>query len=1124
MTQVADWLARETAIDVTRSFSVVAPAGSGKTELLTQRLLALLSTVDNPEEVLAITFTRKAAEEMTERLLSAMHKAMQPITTSLAPHEAKTRALAEGVLRRDRERGWQLLHNPNRLRLKTIDGFCANITQQLPLEARFGADIGVADEPEELYQEATRQLLEELQDDSPTADQLATVLALLDNRLETFEQLFCQLLGKRDQWLTWMQKAQHHGGHDAFVATLEANIDSLNCERIKAAATLLAPFGSELCLLLDFAAHRVAESHSLTKLRGITALPEVCSEALSDWQIIVDQLLTTTNTLRKSVTKTNGFPTPKDAPDKAEGEIYAQRKADFMSLLETLGDIPGVEETLLRLRELVAPSIDAQQSEIISALMAILPRSVAHLWTVFSQRGEVDYIEINRAANDALGDDDAPTDIALKLDYQIRHILVDEFQDTSPPQLKLLEKLTAGWQPNDGRTLFIVGDGMQSCYGFREANVGIFLNACEYGIGQVALEPLQLTVNFRSQAGVIDWVNDCFKQAFPARHDASAGAVAFAEAIPQKDLLDGAACQCHAILDDEDGSAEAAQVVELIRNIQADHPSESVAILVRGRRHLKQILPALREANIPWLAQDIDPLSSRSAVRDLLNLYLALNNPGDRNAWAALLRSPLIGLTLGDMLLLCEAADNLGELIISGGDIALDLSSTGRDRLASAASVLRRAYQQRQRFSPRQQLYRTWCSLQGDALAAAEGASVVSDIERFLDCLEQLQSRRQGAQAPSQQQIETALKKLYASADTGQSGAVAVMTIHKSKGLEFDHVIIPGLDRKTRAQDKALVQWQHMEFNEAGEGFFMAPLYRDKENEGLYKLLSSEKKRREQLESTRLLYVGVTRAIKRLHLLARLELTAKDEFKAPSDNSLLKRIWPTFQQQAHRVQPSTQQALVDKKDRLALRQMIDPRNRRAVLSAMPAPLGVTWEPGQGARNVPEPSADSEAQAVGNLVHRALELADAQSIGLWNDAQALAPRLLAISQDLSIPRVMEDAVIHAAAGQLATVANDTAQHWIFNAHKARSEWRIIAEDGRVSIIDRVVWDQAGVATIIDFKTASPTHGESLEAFVAKEMAQYAPQLEHYRQLMMSLGERVGAAGLYFTALGHWQELL
>ncbi|MBN3585199.1 UvrD-helicase domain-containing protein, partial [Algoriphagus aestuarii] len=131
------------------------------------------------------------------------------------------------------------------------------------------------------------------------------------------------------------------------------------------------------------------------------------------------------------------------------------------------------------------------------------------------QLGATDYSAISQAALMALGEEDEPSDIALQLDYRIRHILVDEFQDTASPQLRLLEKLTAGWQPGDGRTLFIVGDGMQSCYGFRNANVGLFLDARQRGIGSVHLQALDLRVNFRSQAGIVKWVNSTFHCAFP---------------------------------------------------------------------------------------------------------------------------------------------------------------------------------------------------------------------------------------------------------------------------------------------------------------------------------------------------------------------------------------------------------------------------------------------------------------------------------------------------------------------------------------------------------------------------------------------------------------------------------
>jgi len=123
-----------------------------------------------------------------------------------------------------------------------------------------------------------------------------------------------------------------------------------------------------------------------------------------------------------------------------------------------------------------------------------------------AERGEADFTEIAQGAVRALGTAEAPTDLLLSMDASVRHILVDEFQDTSFSQWELLVLLTSGWQPNDGRTLFLVGDPMQSIYRFRDAQVALFLKAQSEGLGSVQLEPLTLTTNFRSHAGLVDWV------------------------------------------------------------------------------------------------------------------------------------------------------------------------------------------------------------------------------------------------------------------------------------------------------------------------------------------------------------------------------------------------------------------------------------------------------------------------------------------------------------------------------------------------------------------------------------------------------------------------------------------
>ncbi len=168
----------------------------------------------------------------------------------------------------------------------------------------------------------------------------------------------------------------------------------------------------------------------------------------------------------------------------------------------------GQVAALQRLRELPAPDHDSDA--VVRALARLLKLAAAELWLVFREAGEVDFGELAARAIAALGDEMDPTELGLRLDYRIRHLLVDEFQDTSPTQIELLQRLTAGWQPGDGRTLFAVGDPMQSIYRFRKADVGLFLNVATRGIGALRLTPLRLSRNNRSCPEVVDWINACF--------------------------------------------------------------------------------------------------------------------------------------------------------------------------------------------------------------------------------------------------------------------------------------------------------------------------------------------------------------------------------------------------------------------------------------------------------------------------------------------------------------------------------------------------------------------------------------------------------------------------------------
>src|SRR5271154_4459411 len=194
---IGDSAARGRALNTSTSFIVQAPAGSGKTELLIQRYLKLLETVESPDAVVAITFTRKAAGEMRSRVIQALRSARHGIQPE-AEHERLTFEISRNVLDHEQQLGWDLLQNPARLRIETIDALCASITRRMPWLSRFGAMPEISEKAEDLYREAARNTLTHLENGH---EGLAYILLHLDNDFQRARQLISQMLEKRDQWL-----------------------------------------------------------------------------------------------------------------------------------------------------------------------------------------------------------------------------------------------------------------------------------------------------------------------------------------------------------------------------------------------------------------------------------------------------------------------------------------------------------------------------------------------------------------------------------------------------------------------------------------------------------------------------------------------------------------------------------------------------------------------------------------------------------------------------------------------------------------------------------------------------------------------------------------------------------
>jgi ATP-dependent exoDNAse (exonuclease V) beta subunit len=1093
---LADAAAREQALDPLGSYCVSAPAGSGKTGLLVKRFLALLARVADPERVVAITFTRKAAAEMRARVVNALRRAEEGVEAQ-NEHEASLLALARAVCARDAELDWGLLTAPSRLRIQTIDSFCGYLTRQMPILSGCGGQVTATDQATQLYAQAIERFLhrELSSSDQQRQADIRTLLLHLDNNWETTTELLSRLLQRREQWQPVFGGA---GLGDQERQGLREITEALVSYRLQ---LLREHLGGLLPLLTELMHYREEQL-------GEARLFDPGKDQLSNWQSLAAMLLTATGDWRKSVNKNNGFPTGSDTAKERKaqmlellGELRESGESVLLEGLRQLGHLPDVRE-------------EPEHWSVLAALTRLLPRLGAELLLVFQQRGEVDHAQIAMAALRALGEDSAPTDIALRLDYLIEHLLVDEFQDTSSVQFELIRRLTRGWHeynrenPAAPRTLLLVGDAMQSIYGFREANVGLFINARNEGMGDLPLRALDLTVNFRSCEALVEWGNEHFSRGFPDVDDAQMGAVTHRSATAAR--AGGVEPELALFSGDGAERAEIEALIGRLREAVDNDEVRSVAILGRSRNQLRPVLEALREAGIEVAARDLDSLSQRPVIHDLSTLCNVLSDHYDRFAWLALLRCPAIALDNADLLLVSQRAPIPADLLdgASAADIDFSgLSTRGRERLEHAVSVLRWAQHYRDRLALRVWVEESWLHLQGAAVLRS--AADMSDVEQFFQCLEALEEARQPFNA---RVISEAIRDLFASPGDERC-KVEVMTLHKAKGLEFDWVFIPALAKTTANRDRELLLWDEFTLPGHPPSFLLdirSGIDADKEPR-LYDYLKAQSQQKQRYEATRLFYVGCTRAVDYLWLGGTLAWDEKREApKSPSSASLLATIWPSIADcAAVEFVPGNLQP-----------DVLSSGSYRRLRSLPPLATPAV----EAKAHMTELTDSRLARAFGTAIHRCLE-ALVYRATLPNACDTTLLRLLEVAlleagvDSVSLPMMLDE-----GDAALSRVLSDPWARWMLGTERgsrvAEFPLTLVGDNGpQALILDYMFVDeQQGERWVVDYKTAAPRSGETQEQFVAQQLAQYADQLNSYAQaLSLHYPEPVRCA-LYFTALG------
>jgi ATP-dependent exoDNAse (exonuclease V) beta subunit len=1133
-----DRRARQAALDPEQSFIVQAPAGSGKTELLIQRLLAVLAQAEHPSEVLAITFTNKAAGEMRDRLHAALASAQQPESGEMSAVAQARRVLAQRVLARDAERQWKLLDRPDSLMIDTFDAFCARIASRAPLRlvAANAALAPVAESLTSVYREAARSALF----DSDITDHGATLLTLAANRVDEVVGLIADLLARRAQWLgeaidtsdeavaalTAVLADEVGRG----VASIAAKYDARHDDDIRA----LAAYSAETFALAGRSRQAVQEREALARDWPANA----AHDGLVLWRALAAMVLTGGGDLRKAggVNVAAGFPRDADAAyDAISRTRRSEMKARMQALLEALAGEPHFISALARVRHLPTAAALAEHERALKATLIVLKQAAGYLLLALRDRGVTDFSGVLLAALDALRN--SREDVLSGLDARLRHVLVDEVQDTNPAQFELLQLLALDWSPGDGRTLFLVGDPMQSIYAFRDADVSLFLRAQAQGIAGVTLKRLTLTANYRSQPTIVDWVNTELARVFALP---GAGATedtvrvefvaAVATTAPTSGQVWATECPC------VDAADEAVQIADAIAHLRTDEPESSIAVLVRSRAHASDLMAQLAAMNIAFTAREFADWSAREVVRDLLSLTFAVTQPDDRLSLFAVLRSPWVGCTLATLSALAAFLDGDGrsapacEALRAQSPWQAALDGEERRRIGHAMRAFEVAQARAWLSSPAERIEAVWHALGGPArCATAEAREEVDGFFTWLDGV------AVGGALPPRHEVLTLLggerqsfsSSAGAASPSGVGGTVEVLTIHRAKGLEWDHVFLIGTDRPVRGDARDLAQWRFTASMDDPHERSILIAARDtrRRTEGsVYDFVAEQRTAARLAESKRLLYVAATRARRTL------TVSRCNTARTPPAQ--------TFAGLLGYAADST----LPEPDVAADRRLVMPASLRR--GPLPAPLAadaIAWPAYRASvddANVAVPDEQRNARAegiVGHLLFEGLSLAMAANAagvaaGFSPDAAAAARALIdagAVASDA--PTIATRLIAWFADAQ----SRETLKFLFAPDHReAANEWTLpfpaeTAGDREVLRVDRTFVTRDGDRWVIDFKFAAPSPTVDVEDWLRSQTESHRPQLRRYAMRLAALDERPPAsvrAALYFPWLDRIHEVV
>ncbi len=1114
------------ALDPRRSVAVTASAGSGKTWLLVSRIVRLLLEGQPAGGILALTFTRKAAAEMRQRVGERLRQLAYASEIEVAaelehlglPASPQYLAQARGLYE-------ALLFDPYPLRAMTLHAFCQDLLARFALEAGVSPGFALAEAEHGLYRRAWRRLLAELhqQPGSAPAQALRALIAMGHGE-RALENLVFQFLGRRADWWAYVEGEQQPLQHAATRLRAALELDQTPDANLDGDA-----FNARLKILLRWQ-YQTEGARYLKTPRLEEALN---SSGEARYHALLGALFRRDGVpYRFLLTKAR-----RERLSEAQYEHFEEAHREVLRAVEQHRD--------RYLRQSCFERSGAALELGTAALRALEQELEAEQALTFADLEWRSYRLLRGAGNAEW--------IRYKLDQKIDHLLIDEFQDTSPTQwlllLPFLEEMAAG-DAGRSRSVFIVGDAKQSIYGFRRANPELLGTAASWLRARLDAATVPLNDSRRSAPAIIDFVNALFEPPDAGnaigferhgtwrKHDWGRVEVApLVESEPQEEellpdpqlglLLRDPLSTPRELEEASRAEREGRLVAQRIRAlvdsgvaVRGEHGNraieyDDVMVLARSRTHLQLLEQALTAAGIPYVGSSRGTLLDTAEARDLVALLRFLNAPHRDLELAQVLRSPLF--SLGDDCLVALATT-------AGGTRtwfeALAALAAERPQLRHALACLERWRPLAAELPAHDLLDRIYS--EADVAARYEAALPVVAAARVranLGAFIQLALEADSGRYPSLARFLDYLRDLALiraeapdeSPPPAGGGQVRVMTIHAAKGLEAPAVFLVNSGRVQAARTpRWLIEWPS-EAERPEQVLVPGP---GDERDPLSQALAERHSAREAREDLNLLYVAATRARQFLHV------SGFRQGRQGSRSSWHELAWDAVRRLGPGAAPPLPGVAAGAlhygsgavlAGAPAARPGIPPAEDARLRRPLPAPITVAPTPSAlAAENGDQATADPAAARRGRGIHALLQwLSEDQRL----DEPGLRGRLQAKLQ--GAVNAQEFTAWLAAAR--ATLAAPELARFFDSARYVRAWNELPYSDGeRSGSIDRLV-DDGATLWILDYKTATGTAAAVLAD-------RYRAQLLAYATAVRGIWPgRPLRAGLVLTETLQWLEI-